>query len=232
MSENQTGPCAKQVVTAILIAANGERFVGTNYCENPQEVCPRNLRNYARGEGYHLCKEICKQVGHAEEVAIAEAGAKANGGVIYVEGHDEVYSDTGTGACHNCVLLARNAGASIVVGPPPEAKAEVAEDPDDITWEELVEPPEATLDYVQERMEAIDNAANSLDALVDAVTALRAMNKNLCDVLLFLVEDSSTGEQRVNARESAKLLLRDCGHPRYQEFVHPSEKRQIVQVMN
>ena len=43
---------------------------GTNGCENPQLVCPRNV-----GEGYAKCKTVCQQGDHAERDALREARA-------------------------------------------------------------------------------------------------------------------------------------------------------------
>lgn len=105
------GPCAKQTVTATIVDLSGLRHVGTNYCLNPQTTCPRG--DMPTGVGYHLCKEICQQVGHAEPVAIAAAGAAARGATLYLEGH--------TYACDSCKGVAHAAGiVEIVVGKPPD----------------------------------------------------------------------------------------------------------------
>ena len=103
--------CVKQEVKATLIAKDGERFVGTNYCLTPQTSCPR--AGMETGQGYHLCKEVCNQVGHAEVVAIIRAGDKAEGSVIYLEGH--------TYACAACTQMANKAGVQdIIIGSPPK----------------------------------------------------------------------------------------------------------------
>lgn len=100
--------CAKTTVRCTIVAVDGRRFVGTNYCENPQPVCPR-----APGEGYEKCATICRQVGHAEPVAVALAGEHARGGRAYIEGH--------TYACMNCQHALFGAGViSFTVGAPPE----------------------------------------------------------------------------------------------------------------
>lgn len=96
------GPCAKQVVTATIITSDGERFVGTNHCKTPQKTCPRDELGMVSGEGYHLCKEICNQGAHAEVNAISNAGNKAAGSVIYLEGH--------TYLCDNCKEAVESAG--------------------------------------------------------------------------------------------------------------------------
>jgi deoxycytidylate deaminase len=74
--------CAKQTVTCTLVTPDGDHIVGTNYCLNPQAVCPRAL-----GEGYDKCASICQQLGHAEEVALSIAGDRAKGSQAYSEGH-------------------------------------------------------------------------------------------------------------------------------------------------
>lgn len=102
-----TGPCAKVTVRCTLVTAAGEHIVGTNHCENPQPVCPR-----APGEGYEKCASICRQVGHAEVVAVNLAGARARGARAYLEGH--------TYACMACQHALFDAGViSFSVGAPP-----------------------------------------------------------------------------------------------------------------
>lgn len=83
------GPCAKATVTCIIVSPEGRQFVGTNYCNNAQSICPR-----APGEGYEKCASICDQEGHAEEVAISLAGPAAIGATAYITGH--------TYACQKC----------------------------------------------------------------------------------------------------------------------------------
>lgn len=100
------GPCAKATVRCTLIAPDGSRFVGENWCANPQPVCPR-----VPGEGYEKCKTICQQEGHAEVVAVRVAGSKAAGTRAYLEGH--------TYACQNCQETLFGAGVlSLTVGVP------------------------------------------------------------------------------------------------------------------
>lgn len=81
--------CAKTTVTCVITASDGERFVGTNSCANPQSKCPREP-----GEGYAKCASICQQQGHAEIQAIRAAGAKAIGATAELFGH--------TYACQSC----------------------------------------------------------------------------------------------------------------------------------
>ena len=73
--------CAKKQVTCHIIGRDGLSFVGRNDCRNPQVVCPR-----LPGEGYEKCKTICDQIGHAEEVALMEAGDMAQGGTAVLSG--------------------------------------------------------------------------------------------------------------------------------------------------
>jgi hypothetical protein len=99
--------CAKQTVRCTLVAADGARFVGENWCEAPQPVCPREP-----GEGYGKCHTICRQEGHAEIVALRLAGASSSGAHAYVEGHDH--------ACQGCqIALFGNGVAALTIGPPP-----------------------------------------------------------------------------------------------------------------
>ena len=107
VNEPNTGRCVKQIVVATLVTLENEVFVGTNRCMQPQVTCPREKHNMKSGEGYHLCTEVCQQVGHAEVDAITQAGEKAKGAIIYLEGH--------TYACENCKSSAQQAGSEIIV---------------------------------------------------------------------------------------------------------------------
>jgi deoxycytidylate deaminase len=104
------GPCAKQVVKATIVTPEGNRFVSSNYVLNAQVSCPRG--GMATGEGYHLCREVCMQVGHAEQNALRIAGAYARGATLYLEGH--------TYACEPCKASCAQAGiVEVVIGAPP-----------------------------------------------------------------------------------------------------------------
>lgn len=81
------GPCVKQNVYATVVTPNGEHFTGTNLCRNPQKVCPREVQGMKSGEGYELCQSVCQQDAHAEVNAIALAGKKAKGSILYLSGH-------------------------------------------------------------------------------------------------------------------------------------------------
>ena len=76
------GPCAKTQTKCTIYTKDGAEYVGTNYCHNPQKVCPRKP-----SDGYDKCKTICHQEGHAEQVAVDVAGKQAVGATAYLEGH-------------------------------------------------------------------------------------------------------------------------------------------------
>ena len=89
--------CAKVKVRCTIIAKEGRTFQGTNMCMNPQRVCPREP-----GEGYQKCKSVCHQIGHAEMVALENAGDAANGALAIVEKH--------RGVCTDCLSALKDAG--------------------------------------------------------------------------------------------------------------------------
>jgi deoxycytidylate deaminase len=94
--------CAKLHVECTI--QKGDVMVyGSNYCRNPQDVCPRE-----KGEGYEKCKTICDQVGHAEEVALRlaiEAGIE-KGGHATLYGH--------TYLCRSCQEQLFDAGIATI----------------------------------------------------------------------------------------------------------------------
>jgi len=77
------GPCAKQEVTAIILMGS-DIILGSNWCGNSQQECPR--RGLPTGEGYELCKSICKQENHAEVDACKKIN-KIKGGIMFIIGH-------------------------------------------------------------------------------------------------------------------------------------------------
>ena len=111
------GPCAKRIVTAVLVAADGRRFTGTNYCENAQPSCPRG--DMPGGVGYELCRDVCQQPAHAEVNAIAAAGDAARGSTIYID-H--------TWACCACKNAAHEAGVLDIVVVDDANQAAIASD--------------------------------------------------------------------------------------------------------
>jgi deoxycytidylate deaminase len=80
--------CAKTRVRCTIYTSDGNSIVGENDCLNPQEKCPRDPF-----EGYDKCLSICRQIGHAEEVALAKAragGYELKGSVAVIEGISHV----------------------------------------------------------------------------------------------------------------------------------------------
>lgn len=104
------GPCAKQVVTAVLITRDSKTHLGRNDVNNPQAVCPRVTAGMKTGEGYELCKTVCQQPDHAEvsviKAAIA-AGSAVPGSVMFIYGH--------TYACEPCLSWCRHYGIERIV---------------------------------------------------------------------------------------------------------------------
>ena len=103
------GPCAKQIVTCEIVNMDtGERVYGENYCLNAQEVCPRG--DLPSGQGYHLCTTVCKQAGHAEEMALTAIPfhrRPLNRWVAYVYGHSYI--------CSSCHSRLREAGVGRII---------------------------------------------------------------------------------------------------------------------
>ena len=92
--------CAKQVVEATIVGRSGRVYVGRNDCASPQEVCPRG--DMPSNVGYHLCRDVCRQEGHAEVMAICAAGDDACGGSLSLRGHIAV--------CPSCMSACDAAG--------------------------------------------------------------------------------------------------------------------------
>ena len=94
---NIENPCKKQTVKAVLITMSGDVAYGSNSIRNVVNKCPRVVKKYKTGEGYHLCKEVCNQNEHAEIMAIRDAKEKGYNlfnSKIYIVGH--------TYFCDNC----------------------------------------------------------------------------------------------------------------------------------
>lgn len=96
--------CAKQEVEAVIIGRSGRVYVGWNDCANPQSSCPRG--DMPSNVGYHLCKDVCGQYGHAEEMAIKMAGDDACGGHLALSGHIAV--------CPRCMAACDAAGIKTI----------------------------------------------------------------------------------------------------------------------
>lgn len=92
------GPCAKKVVKCYLYDRFGFMVAeGENDCAEPQKVCPRQPN-----EDYLKCRIVCKQDGHAEQVALMKAGGRAKGCRAVVVGIDNV--------CKSCQTALFGAG--------------------------------------------------------------------------------------------------------------------------
>lgn len=99
------GPCAKVRIRATIRTPDGRSFVGFNDCDNAQRVCPREP-----GDNYFLCQAVCRQEGHAEVMALKQAGPWAVGATAFVE-HKR--------CCPDCQQALNAAGvARIVLGEP------------------------------------------------------------------------------------------------------------------
>lgn len=102
------GPCAKQRVQCHIVYPNGESYWGENECLTPQQNCLRG--DLPSGEGYELCHEVCKQLGHAEAVAVREVLNNpehvpvSSGGRAYLYGH--------TYFCKDCKAILHRAGVT------------------------------------------------------------------------------------------------------------------------
>jgi deoxycytidylate deaminase len=105
------GKCAKQTTIAV-IETNSRYWIGTNWCYNAQNECPR--KDMPTGVGYELCEEVCDQNAHAEVDACKNAGRGANGGTLYLLGH--------TYCCDNCKRVMNEYGIkNVVIGKLPES---------------------------------------------------------------------------------------------------------------
>lgn len=83
--------CAKRRVLCILADNYGNVTIGENYCDEPQEVCPRGP-----GEDYTKCKTICRQDSHAEIIALTKWFLKHPESIpthALILGHDRVCED-------------------------------------------------------------------------------------------------------------------------------------------
>ncbi len=96
--------CAK--LTTIAIIMKGSKFwVGSNKCNSPQNICPRE--DLPTGVGYEMCKDICEQDCHAEVDACLKAGDEAKGGKLYLIGH--------TYCCDDCKEIMKYHGIKDII---------------------------------------------------------------------------------------------------------------------
>jgi deoxycytidylate deaminase len=94
--------CKKQIVIAIIITKNNKVHIGYNDCENNVDECPRKDRS--TGEGYELCRTMCKQNSHAEISAInkCEDKLELKDATLILKGHSYV--------CDGCKKQLLNVG--------------------------------------------------------------------------------------------------------------------------
>lgn len=81
--------CVKQPTGAVIVVDGQIVASGTN-AGLKVDVCPRVVNKCATGTGYHFCKEVCKQEGHAEEMAAKDflkKGLKGQPAKLYLWGH-------------------------------------------------------------------------------------------------------------------------------------------------
>lgn len=100
LDERFQNKCAKRTVIAVIMKDNELISFGLNWVRVPQKDCPRiGLKT---GEGYELCKYICKQYAHAEVDACLLAGTNAKGSDLYLIGHYK--------SCKNCIDTMKSYG--------------------------------------------------------------------------------------------------------------------------
>ena len=101
-------PCIKRPVYCVIVSEDNKCVFGSNWINDKSVIeCPR--ANYPTGEGYHLCKEVCKQEYHAETDALANAiklGVITHGASLYMTGHNY--------CCNNCLAALRASGIKYV----------------------------------------------------------------------------------------------------------------------
>lgn len=104
-SDIEYGPCAKRRVVCTITFDSGTVVRGENLCANPQKECPR-----LPGDGYTKCDTVCRQVGHAEEVAVMKAKFYGlRDGKAHIEGHGH--------ACGGCIAALQRIGVTeITIG--------------------------------------------------------------------------------------------------------------------
>ena len=104
-----SGPCAKALVRATLVALDGKHYTSTNFTLTPQATCPRG--DMPADVGYELCKTACSQPSHAEINVLYAAKGNTKGATMYIE-----YKRI----CDACRQACEDAGvANIVLGKPP-----------------------------------------------------------------------------------------------------------------
>jgi deoxycytidylate deaminase len=93
----------------MIVSIDGTIVFGSNKMMNNVPSCPREEAKFVSGEGYHMCKDICGQVAHAEVDAINTA-LENNVNIIWstltLVGH--------TYCCDNCTAIMKKHGVKIV----------------------------------------------------------------------------------------------------------------------
>ncbi|MFA5828628.1 MAG: deaminase [Candidatus Shapirobacteria bacterium] len=88
-AQKNSKSCVKQPTGAIVV--KDEQIIGRGSNAGISvKVCPRVQQHYPTGQGYHLCREICHQEGHAEVMAIQNAlktHHDPTGSDLYLDGH-------------------------------------------------------------------------------------------------------------------------------------------------
>lgn len=81
--------CTKQATGAVIVKDGKIIGEGTN-AGRKVKICPRVVKKYPTGEGYHLCKQVCHQVGHSEVTSTLNAekkGYNTKDADLYLYGH-------------------------------------------------------------------------------------------------------------------------------------------------
>jgi deoxycytidylate deaminase len=85
--------CQLQATGAVVVRDGKVVSLGTNVGKL-QDICPRAEKKSPTGTDYHLCKEICEQISHAEVAAIRNTEKDLTGTDMYLYGHWWI--------CENC----------------------------------------------------------------------------------------------------------------------------------
>lgn len=82
-------PCLKSAVYVLLVTVDGQKFYGMNHITTVGLIeCPR--KDFPTGQGYELCKSVCKQQAHAEVNVIHNAllaHVDVRDATMYLTGH-------------------------------------------------------------------------------------------------------------------------------------------------
>jgi deoxycytidylate deaminase len=102
--------CVKQSVYAMIKTKDGTEIFGSNKMLNDITICPREIAGCVSGEGYHMCKDICNQIAHAEVDAInnsINSEISIYGATLTLVGH--------TYCCENCTNTMKKHGIETVI---------------------------------------------------------------------------------------------------------------------